>query len=106
MLNKNKLTKKILVWDQWYDVVEVIQPNKFQDFLRVERVDDTRLVGSGEDIAPLVSMDIIDLHNQEIGLNNKTTKAYLKEDSIKKKEELREQMKLDWLHLFSRPTGD
>jgi len=103
MLIKKRLTKKLYIWGNWYKVVEIIQPNKHQDFVRVERVDETRIyTDKDNNITPVVYIDIIDLHNQEIGLDNKTTHKWIKTDSIKEKEELGKQMQYDWFHLFNK----
>lgn len=74
MLIRTKLTKYV-----WYEavkwkVVKLIQPNKHDDFLLLER----RTNCVHEDGSPSMDMTVIDCHNDEFYPNTKKVRALMK----------------------------
>lgn len=94
---KERLTKKVYYDSYWWSVKKMVKPNKNQDFLWLERVDISTAFDDGTSPIEYV---ILDIHNSEIGLDNKNTHEFIKTDSIKKQEELKKKMTADWMRLF------
>lgn len=98
-LKKGKITKKIWYQDEWWDVKEVISPNKYDDFILLSQVSETEEHPRG---VPAVYMILIDAHNDTFMPD--TPKARALAGQLKVAREQADVLKLEiddvWLTVF------
>lgn len=103
MIKKSKLTKKIWFEGELWDLVDVIQPNKYDDFLLLKTETDC----VHEDGSPAMDMVVVHAQDHEFYPNTKEVREKMEEINKARKEfnstctKHRTELDRIWLRCFS-----
>jgi len=102
MINKKKITPKVWFDYELWDVVKIISPNKFDDFLLLSRKITTRI--HEDDKTTPIDMVLLHCGNDEFYPNTKEVKSIMKESKDKNERERinNETLSNCWLEIVSK----
>ena len=102
MINKSKLTKYVWFQQSLWEVIDMVSPNKYDDFLVLKQ--DTNCVHP--DGVPAEDIICISCQNDIFYPNTKAVKKAMKEiqeakdNYLSKKQEFDKQLTAEWLSVF------
>jgi hypothetical protein len=91
-VRKGKITQKIYCYNAWWDLVEVIQPNKYQDYLLLKRVVNEIC----EDGSNAVEMALVDVHDEPFFTNTEENRELIKK---LESNDIENKLNLNWLEV-------